>query len=104
VLREKTLSAAVLELAGSMAAVGLQGSGALVLGYLFMQRSLLDSFRWGLPQHGHCSRTCTPIAQILTPPCLPHIRSVIHPSCMYPTLACLRDYLYSMGSETNPQH
>jgi hypothetical protein len=45
-LREKTLSAAVLDLAGSMAAVGLQGSAALVLGYLVMQRSLLDSFRW----------------------------------------------------------
>lgn len=45
VLREDTLNAAVLELAASMFAVGLQGSAALGLGYLILNRSLFDSFR-----------------------------------------------------------
>lgn len=45
VLRENTLNAAVLELAASMFAVGLQGSAAIGLGYLILHRSLFDSFR-----------------------------------------------------------
>lgn len=44
-MRESTLNAAVLELTASMFAVGLQGSAALGLGYLILNRSLFDSFR-----------------------------------------------------------
>jgi len=47
VLHEKTVSASVLELAASMAAVGLQGTAALGISYIITHNSLLDAFRSG---------------------------------------------------------